>query len=388
MKIVFISNYYNHHQSQLAESLYKITDFKFIETIPMRNERKLMGYEMKNKPEYVVNASKMGYENLSKIIDESDVIIYGLAPKYIEKLCLRKEKIVFRYAERPLKNGLEPLKYFPRLIKWHKKNGLGKKIYMLCASAYTATDYKRFCLFKNRTYKWGYFPETKHYESINYILENKKKNQILWCGRFLGWKHPEDAILIAKKLYDDGNDFLLKFIGIGELEKKLFDMVKKYHLDDNICFLGTMSPQDVRKEMEESGTFIFTSDFQEGWGAVLNESMNSACAVVASHAIGAVPFLIRDSNNGYIYESGNIEMLYKKVKYLLDNPTEQERVGRAAYETIIDEWNADMAAERFVDLANNIISGEKNIKIYESGPCSLAYSISEKYRGDLYERND
>ena len=43
---------------------------------------------------------------------------------------------------------------------------------------------------------------------------------------------------------------------------------------------------------------------QDGWGAVANEAMNSACALVAGHMIGAVPYLIRQGENGLIYEDG------------------------------------------------------------------------------------
>ena len=44
--------------------------------------------------------------------------------------------------------------------------------------------------------------------------------------------------------------------------------------------------------MESSHIFLlFTSDRNEG--AALNESMNSGCAVVASDAIGSVPYLMR-----------------------------------------------------------------------------------------------
>lgn len=51
-----------------------------------------------------------------------------------------------------------------------------------------------------------------------------------------------------------------------------------------------MKASEVRSYMEKADIYLFTSDFNEGWGAVLNESMNSGCAVVASHAIGSVPF--------------------------------------------------------------------------------------------------
>ena len=62
--------------------------------------------------------------------------------------------------------------------------------------------------------------------------------------------------------------------------------------------------------MEKTGIFLFTSDRQEGWGAVLNEAMNSGCAVVASHLIGAVPFLKKKKKNGLVYSSGDRKTLF------------------------------------------------------------------------------
>lgn len=117
---------------------------------------------------------------------------------------------------------------------------------------------------------------------------------------------------------------------------------------------------------------MFTSDFGEGWGAVLNEAMNSGCAVIASHAAGATPYLVKNGENGLIYEFGNDEKLYEKLKYLLLNPKEQKRLGAAAYKTISEEWNAEIAAERFLNLTKSILNGEKNPYIYKNGPCSKA----------------
>ena len=84
----------------------------------------------------------------------------------------------------------------------------------------------------------------------------------------------------------------------------------------------------------------------------------------------SVPFLVKDNENGLIYESGNLDMLYEKVKYLLDHPEEQQRLGRAAYSTITEEWDAETAAERFVALAQRILDGEKYPEMYVNGPCS------------------
>ena len=122
-----------------------------------------------------------------------------------------------------------------------------------------------------------------------------------------------------------------------------------------------------------------TSDRQEGWGAVLNEAMNSGCAVVASHSAGSTHYLIKHKENGLIYTSGNIDDLYNKVKYLLNDPAEQKKLGASAYNTITDEWNAQTAAQRLVRLFKAVLDGEKSPDLYPSGPCSKAYVIKDDW---------
>ena len=135
--------------------------------------------------------------------------------------------------------------------------------------------------------------------------------------------------------------------------------------------LGAMPPEAVREHMEKAEIFLFTSDFNEGWGAVLNESMNSGCAVVASHAIGSVPFLIRDGENGLIYRNGDDDGLYKRVTRLIDDPALRDRLGRNAYRTLADTWNAETAAERFLQLSQALLDG-KSPELFDEGPCSRA----------------
>lgn len=132
----------------------------------------------------------------------------------------------------------------------------------------------------------------------------------------MDWKHPDDAIKVAKLLKDSGYDFHLDMVGTGEMENTLKSMADSMNLNDYVTFTGPVQSDKVRGFMERAGIFLFTSDRQEGWGAVLNESMNSGCAVVASHAIGSVPFLMKNKANGLIYPSGKIEKMFEKVKYL------------------------------------------------------------------------
>ena len=168
-----------------------------------------------------------------------------------------------------------------------------------------------------------------------------------------------------------GYEFTLNIIGAGILEGKIKTMIEKEDLNDCVHMPGTMKPEKVREYMEKSEILMFTSDRGEGWGAVVNEAMNSGCAVVASNAAGAVPFLIDDGKNGMIYKDGNTDELFEKTKWLLDNMAERKKIAKNAYRTITELWNADNAAERLLVLIQNIIAG-KNISdcLYECGPLS------------------
>lgn len=384
MKIIFASNFYNHHQSALSTVLHRITcgEYLFVAAEEMPEEQRNLGYGREVVPEYVLYTYKSTeeHERCQRAINEADVVITGSAPEYLLRDRIKAGKLIFRYSERPLKKGLEPLKYLPRLLRWRARNPMSKPIYMLCASAYTAADYAKFGLFRNRCYKWGYFPEAKQYDVDDLFLKkNNEVPRILWVGRFLELKHADHVIFVAERLKKAGYRFALDFIGTGVLERQLKDMIRERNLEDCVQLLGVMPPNQVRKYMERSNIYLFTSDRNEGWGAVLNESMNSGCAVVASHAIGSVPFLVKDNENGLIYESGNLDMLYEKVKYLLDNPEEQQRLGRAAYCTITEEWDAETAAERFVELAKRILAGEKYPEPYVNGPCSRSGILGDDW---------
>ena len=295
MKITFLSNFLNHHQKPVSDSFYRQTEgnYFFCQTEKMPESRKNLGYSDENIPEYVLDESNR--EKQYRAIEKSDVVIAGSAPEELVKKAIQGNKLVFRYAERPLRKGIEPIKYIPRLIRWNMRNPMTKPVYMLCASAFTALDYSRFFLFKNRTYKWGYFPALKKYDDVDALIEKKNKTEILWCGRFLKLKHADDVVFAASRLKKEGYDFTLKFIGSGEMEEQLKTMAEQMELTDRVQFLGTMDPDKVRENMEKAGIYLFTSDKQEGWGAVLNESMNSGCAVVASHLIGSVPFMIKNN---------------------------------------------------------------------------------------------
>lgn len=378
MKTVFVSNYLTHHQKPFSDAMSRECEYRFIATAEMPAERIALGYRDGTEP-YVLNLRNGTRAEAGQCIDRADAVLSGYTAEDLIRRRIRNGGLVFRYSERLLKKGAEPWKYPLRYCRLHRKNPAAGSVYLLCAGAYTAADYAKFGLFRDSAYKWGYFPETKRYGNVDALLDRKVRNSILWCGRFLGWKRPDDALQVAGRLKAAGYSFVMHMIGTGKAEPELKRRIRQYGLRDCVCLPGAMPPEKVREYMEAAQVFLFTSDRNEGWGAVLNESMNSGCAVVASHAIGSVPYLLKNGENGLVYKSGDIGMLFEKVRWLLDNRESARALGRRAYETIATEWNAEVAAERLLALSACILSGSKHPCLYETGPCSKAEILKDDW---------
>lgn len=376
MRVVFFSNFLNHHQLPLCQALHKLTKgkFVFVATIPMPEVRAKLGYEDMNRAYPFVLCAYEGSTEQQlalQLAEEADVVIRGSAPwSYLEKR-LKQKKLTFLYSERIYKGGYQQWKWPVRVVRFYKQYGRHSSLYLLCASAYTAYDFSRTYTFLGKTYKWGYFPAIKTYD-VDALLANKRPNSILWAGRYLDLKHPEQVVEVAKRLKAEGYDFSLTMLGNGELLEKTRQQVAELGLQDRVKLPGAVTAEEVRGYMEEAGIYLFTSDRNEGWGAVLNESMNAGCAVVACSAIGSVPFLIQHGKNGLVYDSGDVEGLYQQVKSLMDHPEKGRALGRAAYETMTEQWNAELAAERLLNLSEMLLEKRKKSICYEEGPCSRA----------------
>ena len=376
MKIVFLSNFLNHHQTPVSEELWALTggDYYFVETEAMPRERIELGY-VPVKPPYVVRLAE-DREGVLRLVREADVVIAGSAPEWLVRLRINTGKLLFRYAERPLRHGREMLKFIPRWVRWHWRNPGKKPIYLLCASGYTAGDYALFGLFRGKAYQWGYFPEWVE-QDVSGLLSKKQPGEILWVGRFLELKHPELALEAAGRLKRAGYDFRLNFIGTGEQEGLLKELAAEWDLQGRVVFSGARSPAQVREAMDRAAIFLFTSDRREGWGAVVNEAMNSGCAVIASREAGAAPFLLRHGENGLIFSTGDAEELERLLRQLLEDVPLQQRLGAGACRTIGQLWNPNVAARRLIRLSEALLEGVEAQDLFSSGPCSRAEPLEE-----------
>ena len=383
MTITFFSNFMNIHQLPFCEELMKhigAENFKFVATRQMDPDRVQMGFEDMNvtKP-FVVRAyeGEAGRQEALRLAVDSDVVIIGSAPSIYLSERMKHNKLTFKYNERILKRG-DWMLFHPVLYKSIRQTftkNKDKNFYVLCASAYTRRDLSLYGFPKEKCFKWGYFPEMKHYSGFEQLRERKAGLKhpgvsILWAGRLIGWKHPEVALSVARNLQKKGVAYSMNIIGDGPLREDLEKEVNSHGLSDSVHLLGAQPHEVVLEEMEKADIFLFTSDRNEGWGAVLNEAMNAGCAVVADKNIGSVPFLIKDGVNGLTYSTGDMNGIFRAFESLMRERLLREEYGHNAWHTVNCFWNTEQATNALFELIDNITGGDAITPI--EGPCSYA----------------
>ena len=387
--LTFFSNYFNHHQKALCDAFSDLlgSGFTFVETMPMESFRAGMGWG-EDSPGYVLRTyeSAENEEHAKELALSSDLVIMGTAPEYYIEPRLRENRIIFRYSERPLKEGF--IKFFiPRLTKkylhLHVSNRK-KNIYVLAASAYTSYDFKKmFKSYPDKCYKFAYFPKHLSYD-FDALVARKKKCEaaagavtILWTGRMIRLKRADLLIKAAAQLKAKGYDFRLKFVGDGNKKEELMALCDRRGLSEVTTFEGFVKPDEARERMADSEIYVCTSNRLEGWGSVIYESLNAGCAVIASHACGATPWLVKDNETGMVYRSGSVRSLADRLERLLKDEKLRIRLGKAAYEQMSEQWNPEVAAERTVGLCEALSHGKDTP--YTEGPCSFAPVIKDNW---------
>lgn len=373
MKLTFFGSVLGYHQEGLAKAFYNILgdDYHYVVFSDFPDYRKEAGFEnLADKYPFVVKAyTPEGAKKTEELINNSDVVIIGAAPNNVIEKCVNNGIETYLFTERFFKKGTWRA-FVPPIRKKVINRAAGFKqpnFKVLCASAYLPYDLA-LCGWRGKAYQWGYFPDVVKYD-IDELMSKKitgdKPVNILWAARFLELKHPEKAIQVAKHLKEKNLPYHMDIIGYGELENFIKDEIKNNKLDDYISFIGKKTVPEVREAMEKADIFLMTSDYHEGWGVVINESMNCGCVVIADAAAGASRYLIDNGKTGFIYKKNNIKTMFPVIEKLIADESYRKEIQKNAYHYMVNNASPEVVAERFISLCENNTE-------FSEGVCSIA----------------
>ena len=378
MDIVYFSNFIDHHMAPVCDELYKLTNgsFRYVEVVPMPDAFRKGGYpDFSDKPYLIRYWKDEESRNIGeKLLLDAEVVVFNSCLVLdFEKKRAKAGLFSFEMAERWLKRGWINV-VSPRLLEnmWNYYTIFhSKPFYKLCAGGYVASDQRKMFSYKNRCFKWGYFTtiDKTIEDEIVKLRSDKHTIRIMWCARYLKLKHPEMPIKLAAYLKSKGYNFVLDMYGSGDELENTKNLCRNLGVEDVVEFHGNVPNKEILITMRKHDIFLFTSDREEGWGAVVNESMSNGCVVVASNVIGAVPYLINDGENGLIFESENQTSLNNKVESLFRDSSLIKKMSLEAYHTMRDVWSPENAAKNLIQLIADLKT--KKQSSIKDGPCSL-----------------
>ncbi|MFS2242454.1 glycosyltransferase [Microbacterium sp. OR16] len=164
------------------------------------------------------------------------------------------------------------------------------------------------------------------------VIAPRERNRILFVGRLTGEKQV-DVVLRAVAALDPALDVHFDIAGGGDQRKALEALTAQLGIEDRVTFHGRVTDAQLRELYSRSSVFAIAS-IAELQSIVTMEAMASALPVVGADAV-ALPHLVHDGENGYLFEPGNVDDLADKLtRVLTASPGEYERMQRASLDGV------------------------------------------------------
>jgi glycosyltransferase involved in cell wall biosynthesis len=134
-------------------------------------------------------------------------------------------------------------------------------------------------------------------------------------------------------------------------KENITSLIKKYHLEDRIHFLGHLTnPLPYYKLFD---VFVLPSGEPEPFGGVIMEAMSLGLPVIGSNA-GGTTEQIANEQNGYLFENKNSEDLADKIELFLNDPSSIKLFGSCSRERIEKYFSLELHKENILRLYGDI----------------------------------
>lgn len=135
----------------------------------------------------------------------------------------------------------------------------------------------------------------------------------------------------------DRRDLIFLVIGDGPDKKYLENLIQKKNLKNKVFLLGRL--ENASQYLSAFDIFLLPS-VKEGFPWVVLEAMSAKLPIIAT-AVGAIPELIEDGQNGLLVEPAHPKQITEKIRWLLENDRLKQELGLQAHQTVLFKFPLD-----------------------------------------------
>jgi len=218
----------------------------------------------------------------------------------------------------------EHLTHFTGSLAKHQfKKDIARSVFMsasqsIAVSRHFKNDLELAMGIDSRVFKVVYNMVANHFYD-SYIPKKIQPGEpfVFFTNSFLNIRKNHTLQLDALKvLVEKGLDVKLVVGGAGEAEEHLKNYTRQLGLDQYVVFLGGLTRQRVKEEIDKSHAFLLSSTF-ESFGVVLIESIISGRPVISTDCGG--PGEIVNEMNGYLVPSADTATYAGFMERMINN---------------------------------------------------------------------
>ena len=166
---------------------------------------------------------------------------------------------------------------------------------------------------------------------------------LIHIGRLVKWKRVDLLLNATRELLNQFPQTELIIIGTGPEEENLKKQAEKLAISEKVNFAGSIYKEDLARYLMSSGIYVLA-----GMGGLsINEAMAFGKPIICSVCDGTEKTLVRDGYNGLFFIDGSTESLIEKIKYLFENSTLIEKMGKNSESIIREEVNLNTVSKEF-----------------------------------------
>src|SRR6478672_3049378 len=181
-----------------------------------------------------------------------------------------------------------------------------------------------------------------------------KRPIFLYVGRITQRKGLKTLLEACALLKAQGySEYTLLIVGEGDQRQELEAFIQERNFTDQVTWAGWVDYGRLGAYFQQADVFVFPT-FEDVWGMVVPEAMVFGKPILCSKGAAACE-LIREGENGYLFDPHDPKALAEGMRRFLDQPDLMNSMGTRSQE-LIAQHTPETAAKAFAEVTDFVVA--------------------------------
>lgn len=205
-------------------------------------------------------------------------------------------------------------------------------------------------------------------QALRMSLAPKGEKLLIHVSNFRPVKRIDDCIHTLAKIKASAKDLPVRLVMCGDGPKRegAEKLAQEYGLADDVLFVGQVP--NIADYLSVADLLLVPSE-TESFGLAALEALACEVPVIVTR-VGGLPEVVRNGENGYLVNLGDIQTMAERAIEILSDEKKQRQMGRQGRAWAIEQFNTEKVIPQYENLYERVVSNQSGDSAYARGvPC-------------------